>query len=67
MRQSGAPATGAAALVVCLLVWASPAAGQVRPACAPEKTLGVKLTTTERGLAAPLVATHNVEVAAEPR
>ena len=31
MRQSGAPATGAAALVVCLLVWAAPAAGRRCP------------------------------------
>jgi len=65
MKASGAPATGVAALVVCLLVWAAPVAGQALPACAAEKTLGVKLTTTERGLAAPLVATHDVEVAAE--
>ena len=65
MRQSGAPAAGAAALVVCLLVWAAPAAGQVRPACAPEKTLGVKLTTQERELPSPLIATHDVSVEAD--
>jgi hypothetical protein len=65
MRQSGAPATGAAALVVCLLVWAAPAAGQALPPCAPEKTLGVKLTSQERELPAPLTATHDVSVAAE--
>ena len=62
MRQSGAPAGGAAALVVCLLVWAAPAAGQALPACAPEKTLGVKLTSQERELPAPLIATHDVSV-----
>jgi hypothetical protein len=33
--------------------------------CAPDKTLGVELTSTERELAAPLVATHDVSVAAE--
>ena len=65
MRQSGAPAAGAAALVVCLLVWAAPAAGQVRPACAPEKTLGVKLTSQERELPSPLIATHDVSVEAD--
>jgi hypothetical protein len=65
MRQPGAPAAVAAALVVCLLVWAAPAAGQALPACAPEKTLSVKLTSSERGLAAALVATHDVSVAAE--
>ena len=48
MRQSGAPAGGAAALVACLLVWAAPAAGPATPACAPEKTLAVKLTSEER-------------------
>ena len=50
MRQPGAPAAGAAALVVSLLVWAAPAAGQAMPACAPEKTLAVKLTSEERAL-----------------
>jgi hypothetical protein len=65
MRQSGAPATGAAALVVCLLVWAAPAAGQARPPCAPEKTLGVKLTSQERELPAPLIATHDVSLEAD--
>jgi hypothetical protein len=65
MRQSGARATGAAALVVCLLVWAAPAAAQVLGQCAPEKTLGVKLTSQERELPAPLTATHDVSVAAE--
>jgi hypothetical protein len=65
MRVSGAPVTGAAALVVCLLVWATPVAGQALPACAPEKTLAVKLTSQERELPAPLVATHDVSVAAD--
>jgi hypothetical protein len=64
MRQSGAPATGAAALVFCLVVWAAPAAGQARAACVPENTLGVKLTSQERDLPAPLIATHDVSVAA---
>jgi hypothetical protein len=65
MRQPGAPATGVAALVLCLLVWAAPAAGQARPACAPDKTLTVKLTSQERELPAPPIATHDVSVAAE--
>ena len=65
MRLSGARATGAAALVLGLLVWAAPVAGQALPACAPERTLGVKLTSEERELAAPLVATHDVSVTAE--
>ena len=46
-------------------MWAAPAAGQARPACAPEKTLAVKLTSEERALPAPLIATHDVSVAAE--
>ena len=50
---------------MCLLVWAAPATGQARPACAPEKTLAVKLTSEERALPAPLIATHDVSVAAE--
>jgi hypothetical protein len=65
MRQSGAPATGVAALGLCLLVSAAPAAGQARPACAPDKTLTVKLTSQERELPAPPIATHDVSVAAE--
>jgi hypothetical protein len=65
MRQRCIPATSGVALAACLLVWAAPTAGQGLQACAPEKTLGVKLTTTERELTAPLVATHDVEVAAE--
>ena len=44
---------------------AAPAAGQALPACAPEKTLAVKLTSAERALPAPLIATHDVSVAAE--
>jgi hypothetical protein len=65
MRPSGAPATGAAAFVACLLAWAAPVAAQALPACAPEKTLGVKLTSEERELPAPLIATHDVSVAAQ--
>jgi hypothetical protein len=65
MRLSGPRATGAAALVLGLLVWAAPIAGQPLPACAPERTLGVKLSSEERELAAPLVATHDVSVTAE--
>jgi hypothetical protein len=65
MRHSGAPATGAAALVVGLLAWAAPVSGQGLPACAPEKTLQVALSSTEREEAAPLVATHDVEVSAK--
>ena len=65
MRQPGAPATGVAALVLCLLVWAAPAAGQARPACAPYKTLSVKLVSQERELPAPLIASHDISVAAE--
>ena len=34
-----------------------PPAGQALPACAPERTLGVKLTSEERELPAPLIAT----------
>jgi hypothetical protein len=65
MSRSGARACGAGALAVCLLVCTAPAGGQALTPCAPEKTLGVKLTSTERELAAPLVATHDVSVAAQ--
>jgi hypothetical protein len=51
--------------MVCLLGWTASAAAQGVPACAPEKTLDVKLTTQEKGLAAPLVATHEAQVEAE--
>lgn len=54
-----------AALAVCLLVWPSLAAGQAVPACAPDKTFTVKLTSEEKGLPAPLVATHDVTVSAD--
>ena len=65
MRRCAAAAGAPAALVMCLLVWAAPATGQARPACAPERTLAVKLTSEERALPAPLIATHDVSVAAE--
>jgi hypothetical protein len=69
MKQSDAPAIGrvafGAALAVCLLGWAPPVAGQAVPDCAAEKTLDVTLTSKEKGLAAPLVATHDVTVTAE--
>ena len=65
MSRSRAPAAGAIALVAGLLAWAAPAAGQAVPACAPEKTLAIKLTSEERGAPAALVATHDVAVSAE--
>jgi hypothetical protein len=50
---------------VCLLASAPPAAGQTVPDCAPDKTLDVTFTTSERGEDAPLVATH--VIAASPQ
>lgn len=54
-----------AALLVCLLGWTSTAAAQGLPDCAPDKTVGVTLTSQEKALDAPLVATHEIAVAAE--
>jgi hypothetical protein len=51
--------------MVSLTGWTSTAAAQGVPACSPEKTLDVKLTTEERGDASPLVATHEAQVSAE--
>lgn len=69
MNRSCTPAIGrvslGAALVVCVLAWPPLAAGQSLPACAPDRTLNVKLTSEDKGLAAPLVATHDVTVSAE--
>jgi hypothetical protein len=62
MKHSGAGAIGVLAL--CLLVWAPAAAAQAAPACAPDKLLNVTLTSSERDLPAPLVATHDVSVEA---
>lgn len=55
-------ALGAALLVTA--GWASTAVASQAPACAPERTLDVTLTTEERGDPAPLVATHEAQVAA---
>jgi hypothetical protein len=63
MNHSGAGLVGV--LAVCLLVWAPAAAAQAVPACAPAKTLSVTLTSEERDLPAPLVATHDVSVTGE--
>jgi hypothetical protein len=69
MSRSGARDIGGAGigavLAVSLLVWAPAAAAQAVPACAPDKLLGVTLTSSERDEPAPLVATHDVSVAAE--
>jgi hypothetical protein len=65
MSRSTAPTAGATALVAGLLAWAGPAAAQAVPACSPERTLAVKLSSEERGEAAALVATHDVSIAAE--
>jgi hypothetical protein len=65
MSLSRAPAAAAMALAVGLLAWAASAAAQTVPACAPERTLAVKLTSEERGAPAALVATHDVAVSAE--
>jgi hypothetical protein len=62
MSRYGAPVAGALAFAACVLVWTAPAAGQALPACAPQKTLSVKLTSEERGASAALVATHDVSV-----
>jgi hypothetical protein len=61
MRGSRAPVAAALA-AACALVCCAPAAAQAPPACAPEKTLSVKLTSEERGESAALVATHDVSV-----
>ena len=63
MNHSGANVIGV--LVVCLLAWAPAAAAQAVPACDPAKTLNVTLTSEERSLPAPLVATHDVSVSGE--
>jgi hypothetical protein len=60
----GIPVGGGAALVAALVAWAAPAGGQALPACAPERTLGVTLTSEERGDPAPLVATHDASLTA---
>ena len=64
-RRPGIPIGSGAALAAALVAWAAPAGGQALPACAPERTLGVKLTSEERGQPAPLVATHDVALGAE--
>jgi hypothetical protein len=64
MSRSRAPLAAALA-AACALVGSAPAAAQAPPACAPEKTLSVKLTSEERGEPAALVATHDVSVAAD--
>jgi len=58
------PLGGGAALIAGLVAWAAPAAGATLPACAPERTLGVTLTSEERGDPAPLVATHDASLTA---
>jgi hypothetical protein len=63
MKHSGAGAIGV--LAVYLLAWAPAAAAQATPACAPDKLLDVTLTSEERSLPAPLVATHDVSVKAD--
>lgn len=64
MSRSRAPVAGALA-AACALVCSTPAGAQAPPACAPEKTLSVKLTTEERGDPAAPLATHDVTVGAE--
>jgi hypothetical protein len=64
MRGSRAPVAAAVA-AACGLVCCAPAAAQAPPACAPEKTLSVKLSSEERGESAALVATHDVSVSSE--
>ena len=58
------PVGGGAALIAALAAWAAPAAGTTLPACAPERTLGVTLTSEERGGPAALVATHDASLTA---
>jgi hypothetical protein len=53
-----------AVLVVLLAALPSSAAAQAPPACAPDKTMDVVLTTEERGQEARMVATHQVFVTA---
>jgi hypothetical protein len=53
-----------AAVVAVLVAWAGAAGGQALPACAPERTLAVKLASEERGAPAPLVASHDVDLSA---
>jgi hypothetical protein len=65
MSRFHAPAAGVIALAVVVVAWPASATAQVAPACAPERTLGVKLTSEERGAPAALVATHDVAVSAE--
>jgi hypothetical protein len=65
MSRSRAPAAGVIALALGLVTWPASAAAQTVPACAPERTLAVKLTSEERGSPAALVATHDVAVSAE--
>ena len=54
-----------AVLLVCMIGSASTALAQGPPACAPDATSGVTLTTQERGDDAKPVATHPVTVQAE--
>jgi hypothetical protein len=58
------PVGGGAALIAGLVAWAAAAVGQALPPCAPERTLGVTLTSEERGGPAPLVATHDASLTA---
>lgn len=54
-----------AVLVPCLLGWTPTAVAQGIPDCTPAQTAGVTLESQEKGLDAPLIATHEVTVRAE--
>ena len=53
------------AILVALLVLPATAAAQKLPACAPDKTYDVTLTSEEAGEDRPVVATHEVYVVAD--
>jgi hypothetical protein len=55
----------ATALVAWFIVLAPAAVAQVPPACPPDKTMSVVITTQERGQDAPLVATHEALLIAD--
>lgn len=57
--------TRAAILLALLLALPSTAAAQDPPPCPPDKVFDVILTSDERSLDVPLVATHEVDVTAE--
>ena len=57
--------TRAAILLALLLALPSTAAAQDPPPCPPDKVFDVVLTSKERGLDVPIVATHEIDVTAE--